>query len=59
LDFPGLSFFHDATEDYERYLHDQLETIDMAAAILAATLQEIIVRDWAELDFAYTVGNLE
>ena len=54
-----MSFFHDATEDYERYLHDQLETIDMAAAILAATLQEIIVRDWAELDFAYTVGNLE
>jgi hypothetical protein len=58
LDFPGLSF-HAATEDYERYYRDQIETIRMAAAILAATLQEIIVRDWAELDFAYTVSNLE
>ncbi len=58
VDFPGLCHVHDAMPEYEKYSKDQMETVDIAIAILSATLQEIIIKDWKGLDFSYSVFDL-
>jgi Apea-like HEPN len=58
LDFPGLCHIHDAMPEYEKYSDNQMETVTTAIAILAASLQEIIIRDWKGLEFSYSVVNL-
>jgi hypothetical protein len=55
LDFPGLCHIHDAMPDYERYSDNQMETVTTAIAILSASLQELIIRDWKGLEFSYSV----
>lgn len=59
LDFPGLYLLHDALPEVERYNKNQMEAVDTAIAILAATLQEIITRDWAGLEFFYSVADID
>lgn len=58
LDFPGLCLIHDASPEFERYTKNQMETVDIAIAILVATLQEIIIRNWNGLEFSYTASNV-
>jgi hypothetical protein len=53
LDFPGLSFVHDAEEKVARYDDERLQATTVAIAILVATLQEMILRDWSQLYFTY------
>ncbi len=58
LDFQGLYFWAEAHPTIERYTKDQSESVDMAVAILVATLQKLIQRDWGGLDFSYKVNDL-
>jgi hypothetical protein len=53
LDFPGRSSV--GTADY---LSDVSDAISLAVAILTATIQELVRRDWKGLSFSYTVGDL-
>jgi hypothetical protein len=57
LDFPGLFVFADGHPAAERYHSDQFESVNMAVAILVATIQELILRDWSGIDFPYTATN--
>jgi len=58
LDFIPLYLVGDARSVVERYEIEQTEAVDMAIAILVASLQELILRDWSGLDFTYTVSNI-
>jgi len=57
MNYPGLGLHKDATPEFEKYTNDQMRAVDTAVAILAATLQEIIARDWTGLDFSYVVAD--
>lgn len=62
LDFPSLAFSVDANDNFNRigeYSHKPYSAVSMATAILVATLQELIIRDWSGLDFAYSVSDSE
>lgn len=62
IDIPSLSFLRDGQDSqdiFERYTKKQIDTIGMASAILIATLQEMILRDWSGLEFSYAVNNKE
>jgi hypothetical protein len=58
LDFPGLCLLGDARDTVARFDGDLLDAIAVAVALLAATLQEVIRRDWDGLTFDYTVNNM-
>jgi hypothetical protein len=55
IDFPGFGFMYDAMDDYIKYTEEQEETVNIAIAILASTLQYIIKKDWSGIEFSYTV----
>jgi hypothetical protein len=57
LDFEPFVVEHDARYEIERHMVEQSEAIDTAVAVLAATLQEIIIRNWSGLDFCYVVSD--
>jgi hypothetical protein len=57
LDFPGLYLLGDAREAVEKFDRDLLESIALAVAVLVATLQELIRRDWTGLDYSYKVSD--
>jgi hypothetical protein len=57
LDFPDLHLIGDGRPAVERFDRELLESITMAVSILAATLQEIIQRDWNGLSFMYQVND--
>lgn len=57
LDFPGLCLAGDARDTVARYGDELFEAINVAVALLAGTLQEIIRRNWDGLQFEYTVNN--
>ena len=54
LNFPGL---YPAIDDFEIFGENLLESISLAVAILAATIQEIIQRGWSGLEFSYNAVN--
>lgn len=54
LDFPPLYLMGDAAKPFERYQDRQIEAVNLGVAILAASLQELIHRNWAGVDFSYT-----
>lgn len=56
-DFPSLCSIYDASPRVEQYMKREMETVEVAVAILTATLQELVRRNWAGLDFFYEVGN--
>lgn len=53
IDFPGIHCFDD--DEFSDFKNKQWKTADLATAILIATLQEIIIRDWSSLEFSYSV----
>lgn len=57
LNFPGRHLVFDAREDAEKYSDNSYETSSLAIAILIATIQELIIRDWRGLKFTYKVSN--
>lgn len=59
MDFPSLSFYSDAVEIYETFTQKQIDAVSMATAILIATLQEMIIRDWSGLEFTYAVSDVK
>lgn len=59
LDFPGLHLLHDATPKVESHDTALNEATSLAIAVLAATLQVLISRDWKGLRFSYTVANVK
>jgi hypothetical protein len=58
VDFPGLYLIGDADPRFEKYSDEQGETVNIAVAILVATLQEIIRRGWKGLTFETTVNDI-
>ncbi len=54
LNFPSS---YPLIDDYEIFGEDLLESISLAVAILVATIQEIIQRDWSGLEFTYSAIN--
>ena len=55
LDFPGR---HNLREEQEgEHIQELQEAIGLAIAILIATLQEIILRNWNGIDFTYIVND--
>lgn len=58
LDFPGLYLFRDADEAVGEYDTNLNSAIPVAVAVLIATIQEVIRRNWSGLDFQYTVGDV-
>jgi hypothetical protein len=54
LDFSGIDT---PFSDYEVFGEGLLESISLAVAVLTATLQEIIRRDWSGLTFSYEVRD--
>jgi hypothetical protein len=57
LDFPGLYMNWEIHTEVEKYSKDLLEAVSMAVAILIASLQEIIRRDWSGIDFTRVANN--
>jgi hypothetical protein len=51
LDFPGLYLLGDARVEFAKYSNDLFAATAIATAVLAATLQAVIRRDWDGLDF--------
>ena len=52
LDFPSFSFKAVACEE-EQYFNELVESMSVAAAVLTATLQTMIQRQWRSLAFSY------
>ena len=57
IDFPGFGFISDALEKYEKYADQQMDTVNIAIAILGSTLQYIIKNDWSGIKFSYAVSD--
>lgn len=57
LDFPGKYPLHDASYELARYDRELFESIQLAEAILLATLQKLIELDWNGLTFSYQVDD--
>jgi hypothetical protein len=57
LDFPGLYLFGDAREVVGKYDQGLYDAIAVAVAVLVATIQEVIRRDWSGLRFDYTATD--
>lgn len=59
LNFPGRHIFQDGLPQVES--HDTLlnDSSSLAIAVLSATLQVLIARNWEGLKFSYTVANIE
>lgn len=57
LNFPGRHLVFNAREDVEKYDDNSYETSSLATAILIATIQELIIRDWRGLKFFYKVSD--
>lgn len=55
--FPSYFFESDAMLEYENFSDEVANAANMATAILVATLQYLIERDWKELSFKYSVNN--
>lgn len=53
LGFPSLSLLYDARDEVHRYDSELWEAVDIAVAVLAATLQEVVRRDWRDVSFTY------
>ncbi|MDT5122929.1 MAG: hypothetical protein QOC96_2411 [Acidobacteriota bacterium] len=58
-DFPGLRQLHDATAEVESHASALNESTDLAIALLTATLQVLISRDWQGLRFSYKVEDIQ
>lgn len=58
LDFPGLYLIRDARDEVSKYDIELLDAIAVAIAVLVATLQEIIYRNWDGLKFQTVVNNM-
>jgi hypothetical protein len=58
LDFPGMYFLHRATPSFDEYTDELHESVSLAEAILVATIQELVQRDWKGLSFSYTMSDL-
>jgi len=54
LDFPSI---YTPFSDWEVFGEGLLESISLAVAVLTATLQEIIRRDWSGLAFSYNITD--
>ncbi|WP_320044962.1 hypothetical protein [uncultured Desulfobacter sp.] len=54
LNFPRSFFMEDAIAEYKKYNAELYESIDLAIAILSASIQELIVRNWNGIVFQYT-----
>ena len=57
LDFPGLCLLGDASDEFAKYSNELFDAIAIATAVLAATIQEVIRRDWNGLSFDYMVND--
>lgn len=57
LDFPGICLFGEAREAVAKYDKELYDAIAVAVAVLAATIQEVIRRNWNGLQFRYTVDD--
>lgn len=56
-DFDGPVLLGDAEEVVGKYSAELIESISLAVAILTATLQEMIKRNWTSLNFSYEVAG--
>jgi hypothetical protein len=54
LDFPPLFLVGDARDCVEKHYDNESRAVEISIAILIATLQQMIIKDWTSLDFAYT-----
>lgn len=59
LDFPGRNLLRDATSEVESHDSALNEATSLAIAVLTATLQVLISRNWKGLEFSSTVRNSE
>jgi hypothetical protein len=57
LDFPGIYILGESRDEVVKFDNDLVEAISLATAILIATLQEIVERDWNGLDFTYRISD--
>lgn len=57
LDFPPLYLIGEASDNVVKYDDELDKSTIMASAILIATIQEIIKRNWDGLQFTYSVNN--
>ncbi|MFN8475909.1 MAG: hypothetical protein U0822_27285 [Anaerolineae bacterium] len=55
LDFPGIYELWDADDRSMKYFDELVKATELAEAILVATFQELIRRNWIELHFFYEV----
>jgi hypothetical protein len=58
LNFSGPYLLHDATPEIEKYDKALIESTDLAVAVLTATLQQLISKNWKGLSFSYLVGDI-
>jgi hypothetical protein len=58
LNFSGLYQLYDATPEIEKYDKALIESTDLAVAVLSATLQQLISRNWKGLRFSYLVEDM-
>ena len=53
LGFPALGLLRDARDEVARFDDDLIKATSIATAVLAATIQQLILRDWSGVDFEY------
>lgn len=58
LDFSGRYPLRDASSEFMKYTGDLFASIELAEAILLATLQKLVELDWKGLTFSYQVSDL-
>jgi len=59
LDFPGRHLLHDAAPEVESHDTALNEATSLAIAVLTATIQVLISKNWDGLRFSYTVANMK
>lgn len=55
LDFPGPHYADHGGDEFRHWTGDMLQALATGRAMLIASLQELIVRDWHELEFGVSV----
>ncbi len=58
LEISGKYPLRDASDEYMKYQDDLFASIELAEAILLATLQKLVELDWKGLTFSYQVNDL-
>jgi hypothetical protein len=53
--FPSLFHIHDALENYDKFLEDFGNAVDVASSLLIATLQKMAKMNLDDLDFDYVL----